>query len=400
MAIVITGIGVQSPLGCTLQEAMQHVARGTRCVSDIESFDASGFPMKAAGEVRSEGRVVHTPSDVDRKIFFLNRALEQLEQATGFRERYAPAELVMNMGCGVDYVDIERFFNNEEFLLPPFSELPAHHKTDAQIRELARLLDIRGGCHVFVAACVASTQAMGLSLRMLRRGTHRAAITGGSESMISHINYIGFFLLGAMAPGASPATACKPFDRLRRGTILGEGALTMLLERSEYARPESILAEIAGYGATMDAFAITDPEPSAARLARAIELALEDAGIPPDQIDCAHLHGTGTLKNDPAEYLALRKVFGERASTLPVYSLKGQMGHLIGSCGAMEMLGVIHTLQHQEVLPTVNFSEPDPEVPLNVIQGEPLSLGVRYVLKLNSAFGGQNTAFVIKKYEP
>ena len=128
-------------------------------------------------------------------------------------------------------------------------------------------------------------------------------------------------------------------------------------------------------------------------------MALKDAGIGPELIDCVHLHGTGTPKNDPAEYRALHRVFGERVSELPVYSMKGQIGHLIASCGAMELLGVIHSIQHQVVLPTVNFSEPDSDAPFFVVKDKPLALPIRYVLKLNSAFGGENTALVLKKFE-
>lgn len=172
----------------------------------------------------------------------------------------------------------------------------------------------------------------------------------------------------------------------------------LLLEESSLAREEEILAEIVGYGCTMDAYAITDPDPSARQLARAINLALIDAGLTPGLIDCVHLHGTGTPKNAPAEYLALRQVFGDRVAELPVYSMKGQTGHLIGSCTAVEMLGVLHSIREQEVLPTLNFTERDPAAPLYVVQGKPLSMPIRYVLKLNSSFGGHNVALIIKKH--
>ena len=399
MAVVITGMGVQSPLGCSFEESLQQLGRGVPCVDDIQNFDTSGFSMKAAGEIRHDGSVVKTPAHIDRKILFLDRALEELRLTTGYDQRYLPHERVMNMGCGVDHVDIEALFASGEYLLPPFAHFGSHHKTAAQMRNLATQYDVLGGCHLFVSACVASTQAIGLSFRMLRHGLNRAILTGGSESMISHINYMGFYLLGAMASGYASPVACKPFDKHRNGTVLGEGAIALLLENSSRAPKERILAEICGYGSTADAYSVTDPDPSAQMLALAIEMALKDAGIGPELIDCVHLHGTGTPKNDPAEYRALQRVFGERVSKLPVFSMKGQIGHLIASCGAMELLGVIHSIQNQVVLPTVNFSEPDPETPFFVVKDKPLSLPIRYVLKLNSAFGGENTALVLKKYE-
>lgn len=140
------------------------------------------------------------------------------------------------------------------------------------------------------------------------------------------------------------------------------------------------------------------PTPRQLSLANAIEKALEDAGITPDMIDCVHLHGTATPKNAPSEYKALKQVFGSKTESLPVYSLKGQTGHLIGSCGALEMLSAIYSLQHQVVLPTVNFQEQDPEAPLYVIKDNPLEIKIDYLLKLNSSFGGENTALVLKRF--
>lgn len=398
MAVVITGYEIQSPLGCTCEESFASLQAGLSCVGNIQSFDAEGFPFKAAGEVRENGQVVATPSNIDRKVYFLERALSQLIENTTLDARYTSAERIMNIGTGIDYIDIASFFNHREYRQPPGSET-TYYKTAAQIKKMAFEKQVSGGCNIFTAACVASAQAIGLSYRMIKRGVKRAILTGGSDSMISYVNYMGFYLLGAMSTDPNPATACKPFDRRRSGTVLGEGAAMLLLEESSLAREEEILAKIVGYGCTMDAYAITDPDPSARQLAKAIRLALEDAALAPGLIDCVHLHGTGTPKNAPAEYLALCQVFGERVAELPVYSMKGQTGHLVGSCTAVEMLAVMHSIREQEVPPTLNFTESDPEAPLFVVRGKPLSLPIRYVLKLNSSFGGHNTAIIIEKYQ-
>ena len=384
MAVVITGIGVYSPLGVSYCECIETMQRGTRCVSNIENFDTTGFPMKAAGEVRSQGQVVRTSPDVDRKIFFLDKALSDVEEKSGINNRFTPTERVMNIGCGVDYFDVTTL---------------QHHRSGKQIKELAHKYRIEGGCHIFTAACVASTQAIGVSYRMLKQHRHKIILTGGTESMISCHSYTSFHLLGVMASGYEASEACKPFDKSRNGTVLGEGSIILTLENAETALPGSILAEIAGYGSSMDAYAVTAPDPSAEMLAHAIQKALDDAGIGSETIDCIHLHGTGTPRNAIAEYKALYRIFGNRTSELPVYSMKGQIGHLIGACGAMEMLGVIDSLQNQRVLPTINFAQRDPEAPLFVIKDKALSMAIRYVLKLNSAFGGQNTALIIKKHE-
>jgi 3-oxoacyl-[acyl-carrier-protein] synthase II len=144
---------------------------------------------------------------------------------------------------------------------------------------------------------------------------------------------------------------------------------------------------------------VTDPHPEGIFLARAAMSAIEEAGLHPDDIDCVHLHGTGTLKNAPAEANSMKHVFGDRSADVPVFSMKGQVGHLIAACGAMEMVGVIYSFQHQCMPPTVNFENIDPDVPVRVVTGEPLSMNITHVLKLNAAFGGQNCAFVLKRAE-
>jgi 3-oxoacyl-[acyl-carrier-protein] synthase II len=181
--------------------------------------------------------------------------------------------------------------------------------------------------------------------------------------------------------------------------VIGEGAIAYLFESEEKADCSRILCEVAGYGSTMDAYMVTDPEPRGSRLAHAAFMAIEDAGITPDDIDTVDMHGTGTIKNGVAEAKAMELVFPKRFREIPVFALKGQIGHLIGACGAMETLGVIDTLKRQRVLPSVNCDEPDPETPLNIVRGEPLAMKVNHILKINAAFGGQNTAMVFRNYE-
>lgn len=398
MSIVITGISVQSPLGTSFGECLDTMGRGVACVSDIENFDLDGFPMKAAGEVRSQGEVVRTPHVIDRKIHFLDITLTDVYEQANIPSRFKPSERILNVGCGVDY------FNPIAYCQKKTTDREqkrrhAHNHAGGQLKNLAAKYQIDGGCHLFTAACVASTQAIGLSYRMLKHGIGKIMLTGGTESMTAYHSYAGFHLLGVMASGHESPTACKPFDKYRNGTVLGEGAIMITLENAQTALPGTIMAEIVGYGCTMDAYAITAPDPSAIMMAEAIRKALDDAGIAPEQIDCAHLHGTGTARNAIAEYQALRHIFGKGADELPVYSMKGQMGHLIAACGAMEMLGVIYSLRNQVVLPTVNYREKDPEAPLFVVKDKPLSKPIRYILKLNAAFGGQNTALILKKYQ-
>jgi 3-oxoacyl-[acyl-carrier-protein] synthase II len=234
---------------------------------------------------------------------------------------------------------------------------------------------------------------------MLQRLAGKVVVTGGADSMLNPLSYMGFYKLGAFSQWkGDPGRSCRPFDKNRCGLVIGEGAAAFLMQRLEDADPTTIEAEIAGYASTMDSYMITDPQPEGTALARAALEAIEAAGITPEEIDCAHLHETGTLKNAPAEAKAMQKIFGKRFSEIPVYSLKGQTGHLIGACGAIEVVAAIHSLRTQKVLPTVNFEEADDEVPLRIIRDGPLHHNIEYILKLSSAFGGQNAALVLKRY--
>lgn len=375
---------------------METLRKGLPCVDDIENLDTSGFPVKAAGEIRRAGKVVKTSREIDRKIYFFDKALEQLESTTAFRERYRADQLLLNIGGGVDYFDIETVLQQKSF-----SPGAGHHKMASDMRGLARKWGIAAGSHIFASACTASAQAIGLSFRMLKRGLAGAIISGGSDSMISYTNYLGFCSLGTLSSSSDPSPfKCKPCDLESSGTVLSEASVAILMENSGNV-PDNVtpLAEITGYGCTMDAMSVTDPDPSGLTAAKAVRAALEEASLSPDDIDCIHLHGTGTIKCAPAEYNCLREVFGPRIDSIPVYSMKGQVGHSIGACTAVEILGVVYSLQNQVVLPTVNFRTPNPAAPFRMVTEVPLEIPVRNILKLNSAFGGHNTALIIRKWE-
>ena len=380
---------------------METLRAGTPCVGDIQNLDTRGYQHTAAGEIRHQGEVVRTDGGVDRKTFFLDQALEELSAQTGFTLRYRPGELMLNIGSGVDHFDIDRFLRSGHSFPDGILRGGTYHQLAADMRELAAKWHFDAGCHLFASACTASAQAIGLSWRLLRRGLAGAVVSGGADAMITHPAFLGFSVLGALSASSEPASVkCRPCDLHSNGTVLGEASVALLMEDSARVPAEQpILAEIVGYGCSMDAWSVTDPEPSGAAAAEAVRAALDEAGITPDRIDCIHLHGTGTVKCAPAEYNCLHRIFGDRLKEIPAYSMKGQVGHMIGSCTAVEMLGVVYSLQHQVVLPTVNFQTPHPEAPFRMVTGAPLHTPIRYILKMNSAFGGHNTALIIKKWE-
>lgn len=400
MGVVITGFGACSPLGCSYAESLQTLREGRPCIDDIQNFPVDGFPYKAAGEIRENGEVVRTPVGVNRIILFLERSLQELSRTTGFTERYTPSRRMLNLGTGIDYFELENCMRAEDISLSSLTLEGLYHNIRDEIRGVAQRWQFGAGCHLFASACTASAHAIGLSWRLMHRGLADAVITGGSDSMISPGAYLGFSALGALSSSPEPSSVkCRPCDLYSSGTVLGEASVVMLMEDSRRLDGREALAEIIGYGSSLDAYSVTDPEPTGETAARAIQDALDEAGLRPEQIDCIHLHGTGTVKCAPAEYNALYRVFGERLKEIPAYSMKGQVGHMIGSCTAVEMLGIVYSLQNQVVLPTVNFQTPHPEAPFRMVVGKPLQMPIRHILKINSAFGGHNTALVFKRWE-
>ncbi len=394
-SVCITTLSAISPIGDNLADIFEAITKAESATAAIQSFDTAHYPATVGAEARDGKGVIPSHHSQDRKELFVNRAFQNLftDHPSAIR-KYDPQNRIISIGSGIDYFDLVGYIDNPQKAWQDYC-----NSATTTMQALAETYDILGGVHTNVSACVASTQALGLAWRILRRDPDRVIISGGFDSMLSPLHYIGFYKLGAFSDASDLGKACKPFDKHRSGLVLGEGAAIYTLESEKNADKESILAVIAGYGSSNDAYMVTDPQPGGEMLARAALEAIGEAGITPGEIDCVHLHGTGTHKNAIAEANAMKIVFPRRYAEIPVYSMKGQIGHLIGACGAMELLGVIYSLQNQKVPVTVNYETPDPEVTLNVIKEKELSMPIRYILKLNSAFGGQNSALVVKKYE-
>jgi 3-oxoacyl-[acyl-carrier-protein] synthase II len=396
--VVITGAGAISPIGNTFDEVMQGIGTGQKGIGEICCFNTEYFPSRLGAEVKEGSNAFKTGPETDRKEVFIRRAMAELFEKCRWIETYSPLSRILILGAGLDYFDLPNYVSSGNSRNGNW--LKYSKNTFKIVESLAARYEIGGGFTVNVTACVASTQALGLSFRMLKNLSRgKIIIGGGFDSMLNHLHYMGFYKLGALSDWRGlPEEACRPFDKQRCGLVLGEGAVVFLLQNAEDVEKKHILAEISGFDSTMDAYMVTDPAPGGEALAKAAINAINEAGITPVEIDCVHLHGTGTLKNEIAEYKAIKLLFPKRFHEIPVFSMKGAIGHLIGACGSMEMIGVIYSLQNQTVPPTVNFKAADPDVPLRIIKDEPLSMEINYILKLNSAFGGQNTALVVKRY--
>ena len=279
---------------------------------------------------------------------------------------------------------------------PPLSRLQI--PADLGARAAAREAGAGGYYSVNVSACAAGTQALGEALLAVRHGVVDAALTGGYDSMVNPLGVGGFTMLGALSTANHlRGAASRPFDVARDGFVLGEGAAVFVVEELESARRRGapVLAELLGYGSTMDAYRVTDPAPDNRGTAAAMRGALRDAGLTFGDIDHINAHGTGTPKNDPAETTAIREVFGPHADEVPVCSTKSQVGHLIGAAGAIELLAAIFAIRRQLLPATINLTSPDPRCDLDYVPLTPRPARVRRVLCNSFGFGGQNACVVV-----
>jgi 3-oxoacyl-[acyl-carrier-protein] synthase II len=345
-----------------------------------------------------------------KAIFAITAAREALAQALGPATRqnaFDPYRVGISVATGLEichasdllpHVDGDRL--NRATLLhsaqaqsaSAFLEIPS----DLAVRCLAREASFRGPCAVNVSACAAGTQALGEAFWLVRDGVVDAVLAGGFDSMVNRLGVGGFSLLGALSESNHLGPlASRPFDRDRDGFVLGEGAAMFFLETPESARARGarVLGEILGYGSTMDAFRVSDPDEHERGASAAMGAALVDADIAPGDVDYINAHGTGTRKNDPAETRAIRRVFGSSAP--PASSTKSQIGHLIGAAGAVEAMAVLFAFAEQTLPATITLRTPDPECDLDYVAERPRPAHVRIALSSSFGFGGQNACLVL-----
>ena len=262
--------------------------------------------------------------------------------------------------------------------------------------------DVQGPNFDTLTACAASTQAVGEACDWIRRGDLDVVISGGTHSMIHPLGVTGFNRLTALSTrNEKPQQASRPFDRQRDGFVLGEGAGIVILESLEHvqARGAEIFGEVVGFGSTADAFRITDIHDEARGSSAAMRLALEDAGLTPAAIDYINAHGTGTKENDSVETLAIHNVFGERAGSIPISSIKSMMGHLIAAAGAVEMITCLLAIRDGVVPPTINYEIPDPACDLDYVPNKARSTPLTTALSNSFGFGGQNDTIIVRKFQ-
>lgn len=418
--VAITGLGLVTPVGNDVAATWHALLAGKSGVAPITRFDASGFPVRIAAEVKG-----FDPRDAieNRKLLkFAGRshalALAAAEEAlrdAGIRPERSDARrwaCVVGSGKpGLGYGELAEVhrhcaadgdFHPDRMLADGFAMDPLAFCRSQTCAGLALLLErfgIRGYATSVHTACASGSQAVGTAMKLIRRGTADYVLAGGFDSMINPIGLASFCLLGALSPdNETPERASRPFDATRNGFVLGEGAGLLVLEEWDAARRRGarIYAELAGDGNSLSSYRITDSHPSGDGPIQAMRQALAAAGVLPEEVDYLNAHGTSTLMNDRSECAAVREVFGPHAGRIGVSSTKSLMGHLIAGAGAVEA-AVCALAIHHGVLPlNANLAAPDPECDLDFVRGQPRVRPIRVAISNSFGFGGSNSCLALR----
>ncbi|MCS7272834.1 MAG: beta-ketoacyl-ACP synthase II [Fimbriimonadales bacterium] len=407
--VVVTGIGLVTPLGIGSEAFWEGLTLPRRVIGPITRFDASGYSTRIAAEVKDfDPNQFMDRRDARRASRFIQFAVAattlalqdaQLEITDANRERIG---VLIGSGIGgIDYMDAQvRILDRHgPERISPF--LPVMMIPDMASGFVSIQFGLKGPNLCAVTACSTGADAIGLATRLIQYGDADVMLAGGSEAAIEPIGIAAFCAARAMSTrNDDPEHASRPFDAERDGFVMGEGAGVLVLEALEHAqaRGARIYAEVLGYGATADAYHVTQPDPEGDGAARAMRKALQDAGLQPTDIDYINAHGTSTRYNDAKETLAIKRVFGEYAYQLPVSSTKSVTGHLLGAAGAVETAACILALQHQTIPPTINYEHPDPECDLDYVPNTPRPAKLRYVMNNSFGFGGHNSVLVLGQF--
>ncbi|HMA92197.1 MAG TPA: beta-ketoacyl-[acyl-carrier-protein] synthase family protein [Polyangiaceae bacterium] len=417
--VVVTGFGVVSPIGNGGSAFFRGLTESRSGIAEITGFDARSFPTRIAAEVVDPLSSIEDYKGAweaalkrDRKSRFgLIAAREAYRSSFGGARvlPYDPRRIGASIAAGLELFDVRDLLRHLKHgacdgtdLLREALKLDCHQvgsvPADAGAQVIREEFALRGPFGVVLSACAAGTQAIGEAFLAIRDDVADAMFAGGYDSMINPLGLGGFCLLEAMSRRNDlGGLASRPFDASRDGFVLGEGAAMFVLEEYESAlrRGATILAEIEGYGSSLDAYRVTDPEPDGRGAIAAMAQALAMANLSPRDIDYVNAHGTGTPKNDPVEARAIRTVLGSDVDRIYVSSTKSQIGHLIGAAGAVEFAACLYALREEQVPATITLEHPDPECRLRHVAKQPIQVPVRRVLSNSLGFGGQNASIVL-----
>lgn len=407
--VVVTGLGAITPIGNTLAEYWEGLIAGRNGIGPITLFDASRHACRMAGEVKG-----YDPHDyLDRKEAKRMDRFAQLGVSAS-KQAIADAQFVINdlnaeqvgvmIGTGIGGLKVLE--DQQEIYLTRGPDRCSPFMIPMMIANMAAGLTAihtgaKGPNSCTVTACAAGSNAVGEAFRLIQNGYAQAMICGGTEAAVTPLSVAGFASARALSTrNDDPTHACRPFDRDRDGFVMGEGSGILLLEELERAldRGARIYGEIVGYGMTCDAYHMTAPVPGGAGAARAIQLALKDAGISPDRVSYVNAHGTSTPANDSTETTAIKTALGESAYKVAISSTKSMTGHLLGGSGGIEAVATVMAIANDLIPPTINLENPDPACDLDYVPNQSRAQTVDVALSNSFGFGGHNVTLVFKKY--
>jgi 3-oxoacyl-[acyl-carrier-protein] synthase II len=407
--VVITGLGVVTPVGSTVAEFWNSLTAGTSGIGAITRFDVSKYPTRIAGEVKGFDPAQYIDRKelrrMDRYTQYAMAAYKQALADSGLKVEGAAAERVgVIIGSGIG--GTETWEAQHEKLLTAGPDRVSPFFVPMMISDIAAgqvSIDCgaKGVNFATISACASGSHAIGEAMCCIQRGESDAMICGGAEAPITPLALAGFCAMRALSQrNDDPARASRPFDKDRDGFVMGEGAGIIILEALEHAqaRGAKIYAELAGYGATGDAHHMTAPAPGGEGAARAMQRALATGGLRPEDVDYINAHGTSTDLNDKYETAAIKTVFGEHAKKLAISSTKSMTGHLLGAAGGAELVATALAIAHGTIHPTINYVTPDPECDLDYVPNAPRTMAVRAALSNSFGFGGHNACLAVKKF--
>lgn len=423
--VVVTGLGVVAPNGIGKDAFWSACVNGRSGVGPIRSFDATAHPVKIAAEVVDFDASAYLPNGQRKNLKVMSRAMQFAVGAASMAVKDSGLELHAEdperfgvvMGTGIVPLDLGELapllteaYDREGRLqttnmprkgngvLSPLWILK--HLPNMVAAHISLAFNAQGPNSTITTACAAGTQAVGEAFRLIARGDADIVLAGGADSRLDPLLLLAYSALGALSRAERPpAEVSRPFDAQRDGFVLGEGAGVLVLEELEHARRRNavLYAEVLGFGSSFDAYGVTRPDPEARGAVRALEWALREGRIDRRDIDYINAHGTSTRFNDLMETVAVKRVFGERARTLPLSSIKSMVGHLIGAAGAVEAVALALTLRDGVLPPTINRTHPDPACDLDYVPNNARAVPVRTAMSTSFGFGGQNAALVMRR---
>lgn len=408
--VVITGMGIVSPVGNTAEEAWAAVLAGRSGIGPITRFDSEKFSARIAGEVKNfDPAKFIEKKEIKKMDAFIHYAVAAAQEAmddSGLTITETNAERVgVDIGSALGGLAViereqEKLLNAGPGRISPFF-IPATI-INLAAGQVSMRFGAKGPNTAPATACASGAHAIGDSYRMIRRGEVDAMLCGGGEAAVTVTGIGGFAAMRALSTrNDAPTEASRPFDKGRDGFVMGEGAGILLLESLDQAleRGAKIYAEVVGYGQSADAFHLTQPDEVGDGARRAMKHALADAGITPAEVGYLNAHGTSTSAGDRAETAAVRALFGEHAAALAISSTKSMTGHLLGAAGALEACFTALTLRDQRIAPTINLTDPDPECDLDYVPNTARQADVRYALSNSFGFGGTNVSLAFRRFD-